>query len=445
VNDTKSKNQNNFISLSEASEKTGYHQDYLGFLCRTGKLEGFKIGRNWVITQSALESFLANNASGQIEAVQTVPVKVIAPSASVPVPAVPTVSQEVEKSKHDLSNLKRKVFEDLNYRIGNLNTQLNELDAKLANSQKAVALPNQVATVSTPVLPAEDLEPKIKPELKTKFASALAVASNLEPEEKTFAPLSVLSKDALLKLKESFRVKARNNFLAPSLAMGVAVLAFVSTVAWNYLQEDLYRNYQTPAVVYKNNFVPESQPASSTPPVIIQNGNQIVIRDRFTTETVVKSLSADANLVNQLIDQRLNKYLAEGKFKGEKGDTGAQGLQGSNGQTVGAGGYVPYAYYAPVPANNFTGGTSLSSTQMSANSGVITTLSVGDITTTGNASIGGTLNVSGNTGLSTANITTLNVAGTSNLATTTISQLNISGNATTTGNLTVLGTFNLSG
>ena len=50
----------NFISLAEASKQTGYHQDYLGFLCRQGRLRGFKIGRNWVTTKESLDDFLKN-------------------------------------------------------------------------------------------------------------------------------------------------------------------------------------------------------------------------------------------------------------------------------------------------------------------------------------------------------------------------------------------------
>src|SRR5581483_6925575 len=55
---------NNFISLSEASKQTGYHQVYLGFLCRQGKLKGFKIGRNWVTTKDALDEFLKGFKNG---------------------------------------------------------------------------------------------------------------------------------------------------------------------------------------------------------------------------------------------------------------------------------------------------------------------------------------------------------------------------------------------
>ena len=46
-----------FLSLAQASVLTGYHQDYLGFLARAGKLEAHKIGRNWVTTKAAIEKF----------------------------------------------------------------------------------------------------------------------------------------------------------------------------------------------------------------------------------------------------------------------------------------------------------------------------------------------------------------------------------------------------
>jgi excisionase family DNA binding protein len=47
-----------FISLAEAAKKTGYHQDYLGQLARSGKLEAQKVGRNWVTTRAAVNKFL---------------------------------------------------------------------------------------------------------------------------------------------------------------------------------------------------------------------------------------------------------------------------------------------------------------------------------------------------------------------------------------------------
>ncbi len=45
--------------MSQAAALSGYHQDYLGQLCRLGKIKASKIGRNWYTTQSELQSLLS--------------------------------------------------------------------------------------------------------------------------------------------------------------------------------------------------------------------------------------------------------------------------------------------------------------------------------------------------------------------------------------------------
>lgn len=47
-----------YITLKEAAKISGYHQDYLGQLIRSGKLRGRKIGKDWLTTQSALFEYL---------------------------------------------------------------------------------------------------------------------------------------------------------------------------------------------------------------------------------------------------------------------------------------------------------------------------------------------------------------------------------------------------
>jgi len=53
------KNQQNsqIVSLTEASQMTGYSQGYLNFLIRSGKLKGAKIGRNWTTTKEWLNQY----------------------------------------------------------------------------------------------------------------------------------------------------------------------------------------------------------------------------------------------------------------------------------------------------------------------------------------------------------------------------------------------------
>ena len=55
--ETNIQNNTSLISLAKAAEITGYHQDYLGQLCRLGRLPAKKVGRNWFTTDEALRNF----------------------------------------------------------------------------------------------------------------------------------------------------------------------------------------------------------------------------------------------------------------------------------------------------------------------------------------------------------------------------------------------------
>ena len=46
------------ISLNQASELSGYTQDYLGYLIRTGELKGVKKGRAWFTTEEEVNDYL---------------------------------------------------------------------------------------------------------------------------------------------------------------------------------------------------------------------------------------------------------------------------------------------------------------------------------------------------------------------------------------------------
>jgi hypothetical protein len=51
------------ISLSHASRLSGYHQDYLGQLCRAGKLPASKVGRNWFTSKEAVQKLATSEIS----------------------------------------------------------------------------------------------------------------------------------------------------------------------------------------------------------------------------------------------------------------------------------------------------------------------------------------------------------------------------------------------
>jgi hypothetical protein len=46
------------ITLRQAAKLSGYNQDYLGSLIRSGDIKGAKIGRNWCTTEEEIKDFL---------------------------------------------------------------------------------------------------------------------------------------------------------------------------------------------------------------------------------------------------------------------------------------------------------------------------------------------------------------------------------------------------
>ncbi len=59
--------ENDYISLKEASEISGYSADYIGQLIRAGKLSGKQVFSNvvWVTTESAIREYIDKNKKRQ--------------------------------------------------------------------------------------------------------------------------------------------------------------------------------------------------------------------------------------------------------------------------------------------------------------------------------------------------------------------------------------------
>jgi excisionase family DNA binding protein len=47
-----------FVNLKEAARLSGYHQDYLSQLIRSGKLSGTRVGKEWLTTRIALANYM---------------------------------------------------------------------------------------------------------------------------------------------------------------------------------------------------------------------------------------------------------------------------------------------------------------------------------------------------------------------------------------------------
>jgi excisionase family DNA binding protein len=87
-----------FLSLHQAAKMTGYHQDYLGQMARAGKLEAYKIGRNWQTTKAAINKMLGREQQEQQPAAVPVPAFVSAPQSEIQ-PAVSSVEVHVPAVK----------------------------------------------------------------------------------------------------------------------------------------------------------------------------------------------------------------------------------------------------------------------------------------------------------------------------------------------------------
>ena len=65
--------QDEFITLKEAAQITGYSADYIGQLIRAGKLEGKQVYSNvaWVTTREALEDYRSHkDARGELSGIE---------------------------------------------------------------------------------------------------------------------------------------------------------------------------------------------------------------------------------------------------------------------------------------------------------------------------------------------------------------------------------------
>lgn len=61
------KNNTELISVKEASKMTPYSPDYLSLLIRKGRLEGYKKGKNWHTTESAVRAYLQRAAESSYD------------------------------------------------------------------------------------------------------------------------------------------------------------------------------------------------------------------------------------------------------------------------------------------------------------------------------------------------------------------------------------------
>lgn len=53
-----------YLSARQASLETGYSQDYVGQLCRSGKIDARRVGRAWYVSEQAIKNYEKNTRVG---------------------------------------------------------------------------------------------------------------------------------------------------------------------------------------------------------------------------------------------------------------------------------------------------------------------------------------------------------------------------------------------
>ncbi|MCP4717750.1 MAG: Fic family protein, partial [Deltaproteobacteria bacterium] len=51
-----------FLTMAEASQRCSYSQDYLNILARRGALPAFKLKRNWLVSEEALQDYVTSHS-----------------------------------------------------------------------------------------------------------------------------------------------------------------------------------------------------------------------------------------------------------------------------------------------------------------------------------------------------------------------------------------------
>ncbi len=414
--ENQSEKSENLVSLSEASNLTGYHQDYLGFLCRSGKLKGFKVGRNWSVTKTDLEDFIKNYKNGISEVTdetgQKIPIH-ITPGT----PAVDKVqSQEFDKptladlpapllqtaSDQKLGTLKKQVLDTLQERISTISKNVAELEEVVEHKQA------EQEVVAPLVIPMAE-----QTSLRNKFSPTLPAHSLLPLETQTTQTLTaagVLAKDKIKKLFDSFQIRPALSKKAVVAASLVAALGFVGSIFISFLlSSNRNAQPQLSQVIYQHTLANSGTANTLAVASSTQSGTVIVNRS-VQEKSITQVISEDPQQLYALIDQRLNQDLTAGKFTGPQGETGPQGQVGPAGEFA-SGNSSEISYVEPASGSSGTTGSVAGYAQLSTEALNVTQANLASLDVQGSSVFNGSASFNSNVSLNgTTTISNLSVA-----------------------------------
>ncbi|MCL5667136.1 MAG: hypothetical protein M1383_05205 [Patescibacteria group bacterium] len=443
------------------------------------------MGRNWVTTKKALDEFAVENGNeiGGISSGTGVKLPVhIEPAAVLnsqknnanqgaannePM-AAENLSQQSQSGHGEprLSNLRQEILQSLEQRVDKISQGLLELEnshrqiqekseqlrskIELQNVDRHSFAPAPAGTESmangegfkgqvkgkgflaegilgkTPPAVLSVPEPAKEDLLKNRFISNFLFHENAQKsfqhgsEKENLSAFSTLS---LCKLYGSFRQQPKFSKLGLALAVIISITGFAASVLWAGLipNNKIAPWGETIWYIFKDSNTPKNNQLLEN----VQNGN--FGRQASTTiiqQSITRVLSQDQDIIYSLIGQRLNQYLDEGKFKGEKGDKGDKGDPGAAG--INGGGLI--SFVQPTSNSNTVPGSLAGITHLSSLDLITDTASVNTKLTAGTATFSGPLMVNGTASLATTAIASLAVSGETTLSgSTTIANLTVTG------------------
>ncbi|HVY67422.1 MAG TPA: hypothetical protein VHA30_00785, partial [Patescibacteria group bacterium] len=294
-----------------------------------------------------------------------------------------------------LSRLSNEVFKNLENRVKNLSDNVYQVERELSKMQPPAP--------AVPVLPASSiLEPAAGGFQKNNFASNFELSAGTESNEKQTAGLSPA---VLKKLYASFTASfAKKSLVLPGILLTVCGVTAAVILSLLLTQNELGQRPELTEVVYKNGETAALSVGTTTPIYVTGQGGSQVIN---------QLLGMSQSEVLAAIDQRLNQYLAEGKFKGMPGEQGKQGpagIQGPQGPAGASGTQGGVAVIPSVPSNNFAGATVFSATEVSGQNASFNNLSVSNNSQfSGAVAFNGSVSFNNGAAISDLNVNSLNL------------------------------------
>ncbi len=342
MSDSQNNNSAEILSLAEASKITGYHQDYLGQLCRAGKLKGSKIGRNWTTTRQALGEFqeLALEHPEQLSGGNNVPVHVIRAadftkpedhrvetgSDIAAIDGLPIALRAVRKTHNNLEAVKAKALQmrsDHEQKVGHaaLEQKVTELSQQVENLQQQSPDESQPSVV-----------PVVVP-LKNKFISNFDAGSEQSLTAANGEPALVPGADKLKQLYQSFTGTPSNNRALTAGAVAAFILVIGALTFGHF------------GGVKKFFGEPSNQSIAYTPPgseAGQNNGSSPISGQVLDSSVIVHTEGQKINpvteaYVDRLIMHNIEHVIAQGWLQGERGPAGARGPRGPAGSGGGSG------------------------------------------------------------------------------------------------------------